>query len=181
MSRQYMNIDERFDLIFNVGKAICSSYTGFSKSEILYCQQKCNWLSLQLFLMSSDPYEALIHFSLQPAIDVVSYFQLFVGCMIQFPDEQTNDRMKNLLEIIDTQTMLDDALKNARMMRALLAVSAKYVVSSPCRLFYVFYNSKKVLAHIFKKYPDYFKLNILKSNTKHKSLRFSKEDVEKFW
>jgi len=33
-----MDIEERFDLIFDVGRAICSAYTGFSKSEVLYCQ-----------------------------------------------------------------------------------------------------------------------------------------------
>lgn len=32
-----MEVNERFELIFEVGKAICSSYTGFSKSEVAYC------------------------------------------------------------------------------------------------------------------------------------------------
>ena len=46
--------------------------------------------------------------------------------MVQFPDEPKNERLANLLEIIDTQPDLDEALTNARMMRALLAVNAKY-------------------------------------------------------
>ena len=97
-----MDIDKRFDLIFNVGKQICAAYSGFSKHEVMYCQQKLNWMGIQQFLASEDPYEALIHFSLHPLADIVSYFQLFVGCMIQFPDESNeNCRMANLLEIID--------------------------------------------------------------------------------
>ena len=176
-----MDIEQRFDLIFDVGRTICSAYTGFSKSEVFYCQQKSNWLQLQQFLMASNPYEALIHFSLHPIADVVGYFQLFVGCMIQFPDEAQNDRLSNLLEIIDTQEDLDDALTNAKMMRALLAINAKYVKSDPSRFFKLFYNCKRVLAHIFRKYPNYLDLNILRTNKKSKHLRFKKEEIEIFW
>ena len=92
-----------------------------------------------------------------------------------------NDRLKNLLEIIDTQNELDDALTNARMMRALLAINAKYVKSQPSRYFWLFYNSKRVLAHVFRKYPDYLNLNILRTNRKSKNLRFKKEEIEIFW
>ena len=176
-----MKVNERFELIFEVGKAICSSYTGFSKSEVAYCQQKSNWLDFYEFLASGNPYEALIHFSLHPIADVVGYFQLFIGCMVQFPDEEQNSRLDNLLQIIDNEPVLDDALTNARMMRALLAVNAKYVKSSPSRCFNLFRNCKRVLAHVFKKYPKYFDLNILKSNTKSRRLRFKREDVELFW
>ena len=129
------------------------------------------------FLAANDPYEALIHFSLHPIVDVVGYFQMFISCMTQFPDETENVRLKNLLHIIDEENAFDEALTNSRMMRALLAVNAKYVKSSPDRCFKIFLNCKRVLAHIFKKYPDYFNLNILKTNAKSKSLRFKKEDV----
>ena len=176
-----MSIDDRFDLIYNVGSAICSAYTGFSKTEVAYCQQKSSWLAMQQFLMSSDPYEALVHFSLHPIVDVVSYFQLFVGCMVQFPDEPKNERLANLLEIIDTQPDLDEALTNARMMRALLAVNAKYQKSSQSRCFWLFYNCKRVLAHVFRKYPDYLTLNILRTNRKSKALRFKPEEIDIFW
>lgn len=176
-----MDIDERFDLIYSVGKTICQAYTGFSKSEVIYCQQKTNWLQLQQFLMSNDPYEALIHFSLHPIVDVVGYFQLFVGCMMQFPDEVENTRLANLLEIIDNQQELDEALTNSRIMRALLAINAKYAKSSPYKCFKLFYNCKRVLAHVFRKYPDYLTLNILRTNKKSKSLRFKKEEIDIFW
>ena len=176
-----MSSDDKFDLIFSVGSSICSCYTGFSRMEIAFCQQKSNWFNLQQFLMSSDPYEALIHFSLNPVVDVVGYFQMFVGCMIQFPDETKNERLANLLEIIDNQQELDDALTNSRMMRALLAINAKYVKSSPSRYFWLFHNCKRVLAHVFRKYPDYLNLNILKTNRKSKALRFKKEEIEIFW
>lgn len=176
-----IDIDKRFNLIFDVGSHICACYTGFSKMEIYYCQQKMNWMPLQQFLASDNPYEALIHFSLNPVVDVVGYFQLFIGCMLQFPDEQDNERLSNLLAIIDEHHELDEALTNARMMRALLAVAAKYVKSSPSRYFNLFKNAKRVLAHIFKKYPKYLDLNILRTNSKHKSLRFKPEEVELFW
>ena len=76
--------------------------------------------------MSDDPYEALIHLELNPVSDIVGYYQLFVGCMLQFPGEDVNSRMKNLLSIIDEQEALDEVLKNSRMLRALLAISSKY-------------------------------------------------------
>lgn len=176
-----MDINARFDLIFNVGSTICSCYTGFSKSEVLYCSQKMNWMHLQQFLMSNDPYEALVHFSLHPLVDVVSYFQMFIGCMMQFPDEKENLRLENLLFIIDNQNELDEALTNAKMMRALLAINAKYVKSDPNRYFMIFKSCKRILAHIFKKYPKYLDLNILRTNRKSKALRFKPEEIGLFW
>lgn len=176
-----MDIEQKFDLIYDVGKHICSCYTGFSKMEVYYCQQKSNWTPLQEFLMSNDPYEALISFSLHPVVDVVGYFQLFIGCMLQFPDERENVRLANLLHIIDNQFELDEALTNARMMRALLAISAKCVKSSPERYFNLFKNAKRILAHVFRKYPKYLDLNILRTNRKSKSLRFKPEEIEMFW
>ena len=131
--------------------------------------------------MSNDPYEALIQLEMNPVMDIVGYYQLFVGCMLQFPDEPENIRLKNLLGIIDDQENLDDVVKNSRMLRALLAISAKYQRSSKTSLFNLFYNSKRVLAHIFKKFPDMFKLNLLKSRNKSRILRFKPEEVNLFW
>ena len=70
---------------------------------------------------------------------------------------------------------------NAKMMRALLAINAKYPKTSKSRCFYLFYNCKRVLAHVFKKYPDYLDLNILRTNRKSKALRFKKEEIDLFW
>lgn len=69
-----VDIDQRFDLIFEVGRSICSAYTGFTKMEVFYCQQKHNWLELRPFLMSNSIYEALMNFSMHPVADVVSYY-----------------------------------------------------------------------------------------------------------
>lgn len=96
-----MSPEDKFSLLFDVGKTICAAYTGFSAHEVAYCQEKKNWASLQNFLLSNDPYEALIHLELNPVLDVISYYQLFVGCMLQFPDEEKNARLVNLLAIID--------------------------------------------------------------------------------
>lgn len=32
-----MSLEDRFSLLFDVGKSICSAYTGFSIDEINYC------------------------------------------------------------------------------------------------------------------------------------------------
>ena len=101
--------------------------------------------------------------------------------MLQFPDESSNLRLSNLLNIIDEQDTLDDVLKNSRMLRALLAISAKYQQSNKLSLFNLFYNCKRVLAHTFKKFPDMFKLNLLKSRSKTRRLRFSENEIELFW
>lgn len=77
-----MDDQSKFKLIYSIGKQVCSSYTGFSKTEVYYCQQERSWAPLAEFLNADSPYEALISFSLKPAVDVVSYFQLFVGCMV---------------------------------------------------------------------------------------------------
>lgn len=127
--------------------------------------------------MSNDPYEAMIQLEMNPVLDIVGYYQLFVGCMLQFPDEPENARMANLLDIIDDQDLLDDVMKNSRMLRALLAISAKYKKSDRSALFSLFYNCKRVLAHVAKKFPDIFSLNLLKSKTKSRKLRFTPEEV----
>ena len=121
-----MSPEDKFSLLFDVGRSVCAAYTGFSTYEDEYCQHKSNWTGLQSFLLSNDPYEAMIHLELNPVSDVVGYYQLFVGCMLQFPDEDRNLRLSNLLSIIDDQDVRDDVRKNSRMLRALLAISAKY-------------------------------------------------------
>lgn len=92
-----MTHEERFSLLFDVGKSICAAYTGFSVYEVQYCQQKLNWMKLYDFLLSNNVYEAMIHLNLNPLKDIVGYYQLFVGCMLQFPDEDENIRLENLL------------------------------------------------------------------------------------
>ena len=176
-----MSPEDKFSLLFDVGKTICAAYTGFSAHEIEYCQKKSNWSSLQSFLLSNDPYEALIHLELNPVIDVVGYYQLFVGCMLQFPDEEKNMRLANLLSIIDEQDSLDDALKNTKILKALLAISSRYSQSHRTTLFSLFLNCKRILAHTLKKFPDIFKMNLLRTRTKSRRPRFKKEDIEKFW
>ena len=176
-----MSLEDRFSLLFDVGKSICSAYTGFSIDEINYCQQKTNWARLQNFLMSNDPYEAMIHLELNPIFDIIGYYQLFIGCMLQFPDEVENIRLKNLLEIIDQQNALDDALKNTKMLKALLAISAKYSSIHKDALFKLFFNCKRILAHTLRKFPDMFKLNLMRTKSKRKTLKFTQDDIIFFW
>ena len=172
-----MSPEDKFSMLFDVGRAVCAAYTGFSAHEVQYCQQKSNWSNLKSFLMSDDPYEAIINLELNPVSNVVGYYQLFVGCMLQFPDEKKNMRLMNLLSIIDEQEALDAALNNTKMLKALLAISSKYSKSHSNMLFNLFYNCKRILAHTFKKFPDIFKMNLLKSRTKARRPRFTEEDI----
>ena len=93
-----------------------------------------------------------------------------------------NDRLEVLLEVIDNdEGVLEPALKNNRLMRALLAVAANHSKRNPSRCFWLYYNTKRILAHVFKKHPTWLKLNILRTNSKVKKLRFSKEEVELYF
>ena len=100
---------------------------------------------------------------------------------MQFPDEKENIRLANLINIIDDQDTLDNVLKNSKMLRALLAISARYQQNRSEYFFMLFRNCKKILAHVFKKFPDMFRLNLLKSKGKIRKLRFSPEEIDKFW
>lgn len=87
-----------------------------------------------------------------------------------------------MLQIIDNdEGTLDAALKNNRLMRALLAVAANYAPKNPSRCFWLYYNTKRLLAHIFKKNPSWLKLNVLRTNSKVKKLRFTEEDIETYF
>lgn len=81
--------------------------------------------------------------------------------------------------MIDNQDIMDDVLKNTRMLKALLAISAKYAKSSKTATFSLFYNCKRILAHALKKFPDMFKLNLMR--TRSKKLKFTQEDIACFW
>lgn len=176
-----MDVEERFDLIFSVGRRICASYTGFSKTEVRFCQSKNNWMCVRDFMLSEDPYEALISMSFNPLLNVVNFFQLFVGCMMQFPEEDENKRLANLLAIIDDNIELDNIVSNSKIIRAILALAAKYQKNNPNYCFKIFFNAKRILAHIMKKFPDYMKLNVLRTNKKSKSLRFKPEEISSFF
>ena len=93
-----------------------------------------------------------------------------------------NERLDVLLQVIDNdEGTLEAALKNSRLMRALLAVAANYVPRNPSRFFWLYYNTKRILAHIFKKNPSWLRLNILRTNSKVKKLRFTEEDIETYF
>lgn len=175
-----MSIEEQLDLIFQVGSRVCASYIGFTRTEISWCQVKSNWFALQGVVFSSNPYEAMIMLGMSQIQNVAVFFQLFVACALTFGLKSAeNDRLEVLLEVIDNdEGVLEPALKNNRLMRALLAIAANYTKKNPSRCFWLYYNTKRILAHIFKKHPDWLKLNILRTNSKIKKLRFTEEDIE---
>lgn len=177
-----MTPDKKFNLIFECGNSICSAYTGFSKTEIIYCQNKNNWLIMRQFLLADSPYEALINLDLSPLQNnVIDYLGLIICSMFHFPDEDKNIRLDNLLTIIDKHDYLDIALKNSKIIRALLALSRRYSSQYPLNCYSLFLNCKKVLAHIFKKYPDYLTSNVLRSTGKKRTFRFTEKDIDLFF
>lgn len=178
-----MTIDEQFELIFQVGSHVCASYTGFTQTEIAWCQSKSNWQSLQGVVFSTNPYEAMIMLGMNQLQNVVVFFQLFVACSLTFELKSAdNDRLDVLLQVIDAdEDVLESALKNTRLIRALLAVAANHNSRNSSRNFWLYYNTKRILAHIFKKHPAWLKLNVLRTNSKTKKLRFTEEDVENYF
>ena len=139
-----------------------------------------SWEKLRSVLFAEDMYEAIIMLSMSPMTNVVNYYQLFVGCMLDFSDYHDNTKLKLVLDIIDKEDALDSAVKNTKIVRALLAIKAHYCKSDPSRCCWLFENANRMLAHIFQKYPDFLKLNFVKTNTKVKKFRFTEDDVKKW-
>ena len=129
--------------------------------------------------MSDNPYTAMISLDLSPIDNnIIDYLKLFISSMFDFPDEEKNVRLENLLYIIDSEKYLDIAMKNNKIMRALLALNARFAKTDPYRHYKLYFNCKRVLAHIFKKYPCYMTMNI---NRRGKRLKFTQNDVEQFF
>ena len=72
--------------------------------------------------------------------NVAVFFQLFVACALTFELKSgENDRLKVLLDVIDNdEGVIEPALKNNRLMRALLAVAANHSQRNPSRCFWLY-------------------------------------------
>ena len=69
--------------------------------------------------------------------------------MLDFSAKHDNAKLKLVLDIIDKEDTLDSAIKNTKIVRALLAIKAHYCQSDPSRCCWLFENANWMLAHIF--------------------------------
>lgn len=160
-----MTIEQKFDLIFQVGSAVCTSFTGFSKSEMIYCKNKYNWGTIRQFLMSDSPYEAIINLDLHPISNLMDYFQLLMGSLLTFADEENNNRLDNIIMIIDNMDMLDMVVTHTKLLKAMLALVH---AGTSYNQFNIKSNCRKVLAHVFKKFPKLLESNAVRSRNSRK-------------
>jgi hypothetical protein len=84
---------------------------------------------------------------------------------LSFSDEKNNNRLDNILIIIDTQILLDDIITHTKILKSLLALIN---AGSMYDQFEIKTNCKKVLAHVFKKFPKLLESNIVRSKTSRK-------------
>ena len=158
------------------GSFVMSTTVKMSKHEAAWVHDPSSWTALLPVLEAKSPYEALMKMSFSPASDTFTSMMFLAGSVSMFQpgESEMPAHMKNVLFIIDNCTELDDMFKNTRVMKMLLAVSA----SSRTPGVYVQPRAKCILAHVFKKFPDFFKLSVLK--TKSGRMKFKPEDVEKW-
>lgn len=172
-----MTVDEKFEFIFQVGSSVCSAFNGFSRSEIMYCKNKLNWNSVRQFLLSENQFEALMNYDLNPISNLIDYFQLIIGSLLTFEHDNTNIRLDNLISIIDDHDRFDIVITHSKILRSLIALNR---AGSSYSNFNIKANCKKVLAHIFKKFPKLLESNLVRSSRTRK-FRFTQEDVEKYF
>ena len=132
-------------------------------------------------VMASNPYDALISIDLSPTFSIISFFQILIGCMIQFEEETTNERLENLLHIIDNHSHLDSLVTNTKIIRSLLALSSSYQHNHVKCNFSMFMNAKRILAHVFNKFPDFLKMNLMRTKGKTRKQKFTQADISSFW
>ena len=176
-----MDDNEKFELIIAIGKIIVSEYSSFSLNEKLFCQNAANWMPVRDVVMASNHYEALISMELNPTFSIINFFQMLIGCMIQFQEETTNDRLENLLQIIDNHDQLDRLITNTKIIRSLLVLNSSFQKKNKLCNFGIFLNAKRILAHVFKKFPDFLKMNVIRTKGKLRKQKFTQEDISAFW
>ena len=179
------NDDRYIEISCQLASALIAGYTGFSKVEKQYCLNKSSWLKVKDMLKADGMYQICMYLTMTPMFDVISWCQLIVGyaCLSAFlrqyrSVEESDAKLKTILDIIDEESMIDIAVKNTKILRLLLAARSYTNRTFKCKDLHICIS--KLLAHIFKKFPDLFKLNFVKTNSKVKKLRFTEADMQKY-
>ena len=179
------NDDKYIDISCEYASQLIASYTGFSKIEKQHCLNKSSWLKVKDMLKAGSMHEVCMFLAMTPMFDVISWCQLVFGYICQsailrqFSSVEAGDeRLKVMLDIIDNESTLDAAFKNTKILRLLLAARSYSHRTMSCKDLHECIC--KTLAHVFKKFPDMFKCNFVKANSKAKRLRFTENDMKKY-
>lgn len=132
------------------------------------------WPIYSELIQSSSPSEFILKFSVyQMNFQVIDYFAVIVGLALKSRDQH----LDVILGLIDKKSVLDDALKNPKILKMLMKISdngCKNVLLPDEDL-----KLKKVIAHILTKFPSMKKMNfMLKKSKGHISTpKFSDKDI----
>lgn len=180
MYNMIMTQDATFNCMVEVGRRLARGFTGFSRTEVIWCQQPGNWAWVQNVMFSESPAEIVIHQALQPVQDFTMTFQLVVACLCDLSSVGFPSRVKILCQLVDEFDDLDHVFKNTKLLRFLLALHSKYDHHNPFGMMSVAMNANILLAHVVNKFPDLLKMNFFKSNSKKRKLRFNEADVQRW-
>lgn len=178
MSSQSVDIEGEFQKICQAGAHVCCAFTCFSQMEKDWMSSAQSWNRIRPVIVSEGVFEAVLNMQLGKQVDVPTYMQLLISCMLDFNTEWSKTRLEVLLKLIDTQTEIDEALVNSKIIKALVALGCK---RHKFDYYHIFSNCKKVLAHIFKKNPQWLQANAIRSRSKFRRMRFTEKDIEKYF
>lgn len=132
------------------------------------------WPIYSELIQSSSPGEFVLKFSVyQMNFQVIDYFAVIVGLALKSRDQ----RLDVILGLIDNKSVLDDALKNPKILKMLMKISDNGCkdVLLPDEVLKL----KKVIAHILTKFPSMKKMNFMfkKSKGHISTPKFSDKDI----
>lgn len=133
------------------------------------------WPIYSELIRSSSPSEFILKFSVyQMNFQVIDYFAVIVGLALKSRDQQ----LDVILGLIDKKSVLDDALKNPKILKMLMKMSDTNVLLPDEVL-----KLKKVIAHVLTKFPSLKKMNFMHKKPKgHVSTpKFSDEDIATYF
>jgi hypothetical protein len=156
------------------GLWILETFTKLTKQEIEWLSKPSSWMPLKPIVEASSPYEALIKMSFSPATDSFTCMMFIAASLFYKSSNTSNSAIDNIIYIVDNKSELDDAFKNTRIMKMLIAVCQykKYKGLS------LVTSAKKLIAHVLKKFPDFYKLGYMR--TKSGKLKITPEEAEKW-
>lgn len=152
-------------------------YKRLSRAECEYLTT-CRARTSQYVVCQSTS-ELVLQFAINCAatsLNVLDYIYIFTYVAAanasHVPEEGNASQVDMLLDVIDNYDLLDDAMKNSKFIKLLVNALHPMKEDSP----YAY----QILAHVFKKFPDWLKANFMRYKWKGKTYcSFSQEDVDK--
>lgn len=155
-------------------------YKRLSKAECNYlatCQARTSQ-----YVACQSASEMVLLFAINCAavsLNVLDYLYIFTYAALEDPDtipEEGNSRSVNvLLDVIDSYDLFDQVMKNRKFIK--LLVNELYAIGDEDSPY-----AYCILAHVFKKFPNWLKDNFMHYKWKGKTYNmFSQEDVDKYF